>query len=57
MTFHLAQVNVAYAKFSSEEPHFAGFVDNLQRVYVLVEDAFTFRDFFEAPNTMDYTYG
>lgn len=37
MTFHLAQVNVAIAKYAYDDPRFAGFVDNLDRVYELAE--------------------
>lgn len=37
MTFHLAQVNVAIAKYSYDDPRFAGFVDNLDRIYELAE--------------------
>lgn len=37
MSFHLAQVNIAVAKYSCEDPRFAGFVDNLDRVYALAE--------------------
>jgi hypothetical protein len=37
MSFHLAQVNVSIAKYSRDDPRFAGFVDNLNRVYDLAE--------------------
>ena len=37
MSYHLAQVNVAIAKYSYDDPRFAGFVDNLDRVYALAE--------------------
>jgi len=37
MGFHLAQVNIAIAKYSYDDPRFAGFVDNLDRVYELAE--------------------
>jgi heme-degrading monooxygenase HmoA len=37
MNFHLAQVNVAIAKYSYDDPRFAGFADNLDRVYDLAE--------------------
>ena len=37
MSFHLAQVNIAIAKYSYDDPRFAGFVDNLDRVYALSE--------------------
>jgi len=37
MNFHLAQVNIAIAKYSRDDSRFAGFVDNLDRVYALSE--------------------
>ena len=37
MDYHLAQVNIAIAKYSYDDPRFAGFVDNLDRVYDLAE--------------------
>ena len=37
MSFHLAQVNVAIAKYARDDPRFAGFVDNLDRVYAQSE--------------------
>ena len=37
MTFHLAQANIAIAKFRYDEAEFAGFVDNLDRIYELAE--------------------
>jgi hypothetical protein len=37
MNFHLAQVNIAIAKYSSDDPEFSGFVDNLDRIYALAE--------------------
>ena len=37
MSFHLAQVNIAIAKYSYEDPRFAGFVDNLDRIYAMAE--------------------
>ena len=37
MNFHLAQVNVAIAKYEYDDPQFAGFVDNLNRIYELAE--------------------
>jgi hypothetical protein len=37
MDFHLAQVNVAVARYSYDDPRIAGFVDNLDRVYELAE--------------------
>lgn len=33
MKYHLAQVNIAIAKYSYDDPRFAGFVDNLDRIY------------------------
>jgi hypothetical protein len=35
MTYHLAQVNIAIAKYAYDDPRFAGFVDNLDRIYEL----------------------
>ena len=37
MSFHLAQVNIAIAKYSYDDPQFAGFVDNLDRIYTMAE--------------------
>lgn len=37
MNFHLAQVNISIPKYSYEDPRFAGFVDNLDRLYALSE--------------------
>lgn len=37
MDFHLAQANIAVAKYSYDDPRFAGFVDNLERIYDLAE--------------------
>ena len=37
MGFHLAQVNVGITKYPYDDPRFAGFVDNLDRVYDLAE--------------------
>jgi heme-degrading monooxygenase HmoA len=37
MNFHLAEVNIAIAKFTYDDPRFAGFVDNLERIYRLAE--------------------
>ena len=37
MSFHLAQVNIAVAKFSYDDPRFLGFVDNLDRIYAMAE--------------------
>lgn len=37
MSFHLAQVNIAIAKYTYDDPLFAGFVDNLDRIYALAE--------------------
>ena len=37
MDFHLAQVNVAIARYSYDDSRFSGFVDNLDRVYEMAE--------------------
>jgi hypothetical protein len=37
MQFHLAQVNVSVARYAYDDPRFAGFVDNLERIYTLAE--------------------
>lgn len=37
MIYHLAQVNIAIAKYAYDDPRFAGFVDNLDRIYELSE--------------------
>lgn len=37
MNFHLAQVNIAIARYTREDPRFAGFVDNLEKIYALSE--------------------
>lgn len=37
MNFHLAQANIAIAKFSYDDPRFAGFVDSLDRIYAMAE--------------------
>jgi heme-degrading monooxygenase HmoA len=37
MDYHLAQVNIAIARYAYDDPRFAGFVDNLVRVYDLAE--------------------
>lgn len=37
MIYHLAQVNIAIAKYRYDDPRFAGFVDNLGRIYALAE--------------------
>ena len=37
MDYHLAQVNVAIARYSYDDPRFAGFVENLDRIYDLAE--------------------
>ena len=39
VSFHLAQVNIAIAKYAYDDPRFAGFVDNLDRIYALSESA------------------
>ncbi|TDJ13084.1 MAG: DUF3291 domain-containing protein, partial [Gammaproteobacteria bacterium] len=35
MNFHLVQVNIAIARYTCEDPRFAGFVDNLDRINAL----------------------
>ena len=37
MEYHLAQVNVAIARYDYDDPRFSGFVDNLGRVYEMAE--------------------
>ena len=37
MKYHIAQVNIAFAKYDYDDPAFAGFVDNLDRIYALAE--------------------
>ena len=37
MDNHLAQVNITIARYAYDDPRFAGFVDNLDRVYDLAE--------------------
>jgi hypothetical protein len=37
MNFHLVQVNVAFRKFEMEDPRFAGFVDNLDRINAIAD--------------------
>jgi hypothetical protein len=37
VSYHLAQANIAISKYSYEDPRFAGFVDNLDRIYALAE--------------------
>jgi len=39
LNWHLAQVNIAVAKYNYEDPLFAGFVDNLDRINALADDA------------------
>jgi hypothetical protein len=39
MKFHLAQANVAIAKYSYDDPKFAGFVDNLDRFNALADSS------------------
>lgn len=39
MKFHLAQTNIGVAKYSYEDPRFAGFVDNLDRINALADAA------------------
>ena len=37
MSLHLTQVNIAVARYSYDDPRFAGFVDNLDRIYAMAE--------------------
>lgn len=39
MNWHLAQVNIGIAKFGYEDPRFAEFVDNLDRINRLADDS------------------
>lgn len=39
MNFHLAQANVAIARYSYDDPQFAGFVDNLDRINELADSS------------------
>lgn len=39
MKFHLAQTNVAIAKYGYEDPRFAGFVNNLDRINALADSS------------------
>ena len=39
MNWHLAQVNIGVAKFGYEDPRFAEFVDNLDRINVLADES------------------
>lgn len=39
MTYHIATANYAVAKYAYEDPEFAGFVDNLDRINALAEAA------------------
>ena len=39
MMFHLAQVNVAVAKYADDDPRFAGFVDNLDRINAIADQS------------------
>lgn len=39
MNWHLAQVNIAVAKYNYEDPLFAGFVGNLDRINALADNA------------------
>ena len=39
MTFHLAQVNVAVARYGIDDPRFAGFVDNLDRINAIADQS------------------
>jgi hypothetical protein len=37
MSFNLVQVNIAFAKYDMDDPRFAGFVDNLDRINGLAD--------------------
>jgi Domain of unknown function (DUF3291) len=37
MNFHLVQVNIAFPKYQPDDPRFAGFVDNLDRINALAD--------------------
>lgn len=37
MNWHLAQVNIGFAKYTYEDPRFAEFVDNLDRINALAD--------------------
>ncbi len=39
MNWHLTQVNIATAKYAYDDPRFAGFVDNLDRINTLADKA------------------
>jgi hypothetical protein len=39
VSWHLAQVNIGIAKYTYEDPRFAEFVDNLERINTLAESA------------------
>ena len=39
MKWHLAQVNVAVAKYQYDDPEFSGFVDNLDRINALADES------------------
>lgn len=39
MKWHLAQVNVATAKYHDDDPEFSGFVDNLDRINALADES------------------
>ncbi len=39
MNHHLAQVNIAVTKYTYEDPRFAGFVDNLDRINAIADEA------------------
>ena len=39
MSHHLAQLNVATAKFDNDDPRFADFIDNLERINTLGDES------------------
>ena len=39
MKWHLAQANIGVARYTYEQPEFADFVDNLDRINALADEA------------------
>jgi hypothetical protein len=52
MDYHLAQVNIAIARYAYDDPRFAGFVDNLVRVYDLAESTPVFALWWQPAGTI-----
>lgn len=54
-TYHIAELNVATGKYDQDDPRFAGFVENLDRVNALAERSkgFVWRLKDEGGNAMD----